>query len=171
MSEKNRNAAAREGDPREVTLTRTFDVPARILFTAHSSPEHVLVWFGPPSCPLALCEMDFRVGGRYRFAMKNPEGKLMTPFSGEYLEIEKDGKISYSNTMELPNAETMIVTLTFEESNGKTTLTHHTRFGSAAMKSDHLGRGYFDGVGASLELLAALADTMKRGDPTEKTRP
>lgn len=170
MSEKKRSAAARDDDEREVTITRTFDVPARVLFAAHSSPEHVRVWFGPPSCPLALCEMDFRVGGRYRFAMKNPDGELMTPFSGEYLEIEKDRKISYSNTMELPNAETMIVTLTFEESNGRTTLTHHTRFGSAAMKKAHLGRGYFDGVSASLELLAALADEMERS-AAKKGRP
>lgn len=81
----------------------------------------------------------------------------MTPFGGEYLAIERDRKISYSNTFELPGAETMIVTVTFDEKDGKTTLTHHTHFASLAMKMAHVGRGYEAGVGSGLEQLAAHA--------------
>ncbi len=157
--QKKRTENEAEGrSEREVVFTRVFEVPARLLFLAHTKPEHVLQWFGPKSCyPLSLCEMDFRVGGKYRFAMKNPQGELMTPFGGEYLAIEQDRKISYSNTFEAPGAETMIVTVTFDEKDGKTTLTHHTLFGSLAMKKLHLGMGYEGGVGSGLEQLADLA--------------
>jgi uncharacterized protein YndB with AHSA1/START domain len=138
---------------REFTITRVFDVPARVLFLACSRPEHVMQWFGPKPFPLTLCEMDFRVGGKYRFAMTGPDGKQHTPFGGEYLVIEKDRKISYSNAFELPGAETMIVTMTFTESAKKTTLVLHTLFGSVAMKQAHMGMGYETGVGVGLDQL------------------
>jgi len=161
MEAKSRSAVEPETE-RELVIIREFDVPARILFLAQSKPEHVLVWFGPKGYPLALCEMDFRVGGRYRFAMKGPDGALMTAFGGEYLEIEKDRKISFSNTMETPGAETMIMTTTFTESGGKTTLTFRTLFGSVAMKNEHLARGFEVGVGSGLEQLGELVARLGR---------
>ena len=72
---------------REVTITRVYDAPARLLFEAYSKPEHIKKWFGPKGWPVTLCEMDFRVGGSFRFAMTGPSGKQNTPFGGEYREI------------------------------------------------------------------------------------
>jgi uncharacterized protein YndB with AHSA1/START domain len=141
---------------REVVIVREMAVPARFLFRAWSRPEHLVAWFGPPGYPLTLCEVDFRVGGRYRFAMTSPAGVQMTPFGGEYLAIEPDRLIRYSNRFEEPGAETMIVTVTFEESAGRTKVTMHTLFGSIAMKRTHLERGYAQGVNAGLDQLAAL---------------
>jgi uncharacterized protein YndB with AHSA1/START domain len=145
---------------RELTITRVFDAPARVLYLAHSRPEHVLRWFGPVGYPLSLCEMEFRVGGRYRFAMKGPDGKLMTPFGGEYLEIVPERKIVYSNTMEHSSAETMIVTITFVEQGPRTTLTIHTLFASIAQMKSHVGMGYEQGVGSGLTQLAEVAAKM-----------
>lgn len=147
---------------RELTITRVFDAPARTLFLAHSKPEFVLRWFGPASYPLSLCEMDFRVGGRYRFAMKGPDGKLMTPFGGEYLAIVPSAKISYSNTMEHPGAETMIVTITFTEHGSQTTLSIHTLFASIAQMKLHMGMGYEQGVGSGLGQLADVVSELVR---------
>ena len=147
---------------RDFTITRVFDVPARVLFLACSKPEHVLQWFGPKPFPLTMCEMDFRVGGKYRFAMSGPDGKQMTPFGGEYLVIEPERKISYSNAFELPGSETMIVTMTFTESAGKTTMVLHTLFGSVAMKQAHMGMGYEKGVGIGCDQLAEVASRIAR---------
>ncbi len=141
---------------REVSITRVFDAPARLLFTACSSPEHLRKWFGPPGYPLTLCEMDFRVGGRYRFAMTGPDGKQGPPFGGEYLEIVPNRKIVYTNAFETPGAESMTVTITFDEDekSSQTTLIIHTLFASVAMKHAHLGMGYAQGWGSMLDQLA-----------------
>lgn len=144
----------------EVVITRVFDVPARLLFVAHSTREHVMKWLGPKGWPLTLCEMDFRPGGRFRFAMTGPDGKQGTPFGGRYLEIIPDRKIVYDNAFEIAGAEKMIVTITFEESGGKTTLTMHTLFASAAMKSEHVGMGFVQGVGSGLDQLADVVSDM-----------
>jgi uncharacterized protein YndB with AHSA1/START domain len=161
MSDRREERAVEQrNDERELTITRVFDAPARTLFAAYSKPEYVLRWFGPVGYPLSLCEMEFRVGGRYRFAMKGPDGELMTPFGGEYLEIVPDRKIAYSNTMEHPGAETMIVTVTFDEQGPRTVLTIHTLFASIAQLKTHVRMGYEQGVASGLAQLADVVSSM-----------
>jgi len=148
---------------REVVITRVFDAPARLLFEAYSKPEHIMKWFGPKGWPVTLCEMDFRKGGRFRFAMTGPDGMQGTPFGGEYLEIVPNRRIVYDNGFEKPGAERMIVTVTYEATAaGKTTLTIHTLFASVAMKNEHLGGGYERGTGSGLDQLADLVAEMRR---------
>lgn len=146
---------------REILIRRRFDIPARYLFLAWSKPEHMTKWFGPKGWPLTMCEMDFRVGGSFRFAMTGPTGRQNAPFGGKYLEITPDRKIIYDNGFETPGAERMVVTVTFDEMDGNTTLTIHTLFASAAMKEMHVRGGYVQGVGSGLDQLADLVKTME----------
>jgi uncharacterized protein YndB with AHSA1/START domain len=154
-------SASEPAAEREVVITRVFDVPARFLFEAWSKPEHVRQWFGPKGWPITLCEIDFRVGGRFRFAMTGLDGKQNTPFGGTYLEIVPNRRIVYDNAFELPGAETMIVTVTFDEKLGKTTLTIRTLFASVAMFNEHVGGGFVEGVGSGLDQLADVAARMQ----------
>jgi uncharacterized protein YndB with AHSA1/START domain len=147
---------------REVVITRVFEAPARLLFAAYSTPEHVMKWFGPKGWPLTLCEIDFRVGGRFRFAMTGPSGEQNTPFGGEYLEIVPNRKIVYDNGFEEPGAERMIVTMTYDEEGGRTTLTIHTLFASMAMKEEHVGAGFVQGVGSGLDQLVDVVAELRR---------
>lgn len=145
---------------RAFAIRRVFDAPARLLFIAYSTPEHLMKWFGPKGWPLTLCEVDFRQGGRFRFAMTGPDGTQNTPFGGEYLEIVPNRKIVYDNAFEMPDAEKMIVTVSFEEKDGRTTLTIHTLFASIAMKNEHLGLGFEQGVGSGLDQLTDVVAAM-----------
>jgi uncharacterized protein YndB with AHSA1/START domain len=149
---------------REFVITRVFDAPARLLFEAYTRPEHIKEWFGPKGWPVTHCEMDFRKGGRFRFAMTGPSGEKGTPFGGEYLEIIPNKKIVYDNGFELAGAERMVVTITFEEKNGKTTLVLHTLFGSIAMREDHLGKGYDVGTRMGLDQLAEMVARQLRSE-------
>jgi len=142
---------------REITIQRVFDAPARLLFEAHSKPEYIKQWFGPVGWPVTFCEMDFREGGSFRFAMTGPDGKLNPPFGGTYLEIVPNRKLVYDNGFEVPGGEKMVVTITFDEDPaGHTTLTMHTVFPSAAMYDEHVGGGFEQGVGSGLDQLGAL---------------
>jgi uncharacterized protein YndB with AHSA1/START domain len=157
------NVASEPVVDREVIITRTYDAPARLLFVAWSKPEHLMKWFGPVGWPLTLCEVDFRMGGRFRFAMTGPSGRQDTPFGGEYLEIVPHRKIVFDNAFEAPGAEKMITTVTFDEKDGRTTLTHHTLFASVAMKNEYVGMGFVQGVGSGFDQLAGVVATMKVG--------
>ena len=158
-------ASAVKSEPeseREVTLTRVYDAPARLLFEAYSKPEHVMKWFGPVGWPLTMCEMDFRVGGKFRFAMTGPSGRQNTPFGGEYLEIVQNKKIVYDNGFETKGAGRMVVTVTFDERGGKTTLIIRTVFESIAMRNSHVSRGFEQGTNSGLDQLGELAAEMAR---------
>lgn len=156
------HSAPEPPEEREVIVTREFEAPASVLFEACAKPEHVKKWFGPKGWPLTLCEMDFRPGGRFRFAMTGPDGAQGTPFGGEYLEIVPDRKIVYDNRLETPGAERMIVTITFDERDGTTTLAVHTLFATVAMKDEHLGLGYALGVGSGLDQLADVVAELRQ---------
>ena len=145
---------------REVTITRVYDAPARRLFEAYSKPEHIMNWFGPKGWPVTLCEMDFRVGGSFRFAMTGPSGRQNTPFGGEYREIVPNKKIVYDNGFETKGAGRMLVTVTFNEKDNKTTLTIHTLFESIAMRNSHVSRGFEQGTNSGLDQLGELVAEM-----------
>lgn len=147
---------------RELVITRVIDAPARLLFEAQSKPEHLLKWFGPAGYPLALCEVDFRVGGKFRMTMREEKsGELMQPFGGEYVEIVPHKKIVYTDAFDGEGSEQMVVTITYDEGDdGKTTLTIHTLFGSAEMKRTHVEMGYQAGVNSGLDQLQDLVKSL-----------
>ena len=158
------SANAGAGEPaadRELTIRRSFDAPARLLFEAWSKPEHLKKWFGPVGYPVTMCEMDFRKGGQWRAAMTGPTGQQQTPFGGEYLEIVPGRKIVFSNGFELPGAEKMIMTVTFDEKDGTTLLTIHTLFASIAQKATHVGAGMAEGIASGLDQLTDVVATLK----------
>ena len=149
---------------RSITITRLFDAPPHLVFLAHSKPEHVKRWFGPVGWPLTMCEMDFRTGGSFRFAMTGPTGVQNPAFGGNYLEIVPNERIVYDNSFELPGAETMVTTVTFEEQpGGRTLLTHHTVFGSLAMHATHIGAGFEAGTNSGLDQLEDVVAELKAG--------
>lgn len=157
-------SAAELASEREFVITRVFDVPARFLFAAYSTREHLMKWFGPKEWPVSLCELDFRVGGKFRMQMTGPGGQKNTPFGGTYREIVPERKIVFDNGFEEPGAERMVVTVTFDEQGGKTTLTMHTLFDTVKMKELHLGHGFDEGTNSALDQLGDVARELRRRD-------
>ncbi|MBR0667658.1 ATPase [Roseomonas hellenica] len=157
-------AASGSADPaadREVVVTRVYDAPARLLFEAWSKPEHIMKWFGPKGWPVTLCEMDFRVGGRWRFAMTGPSGVQNTPFGGEYHEIVPNRKIVFDNGFEEPGAGRMMMTVTFDEAaDGRTTLTWRTLFPTVAMRDEYVGLGMEQGIASGFDQLTDVVRAM-----------
>jgi uncharacterized protein YndB with AHSA1/START domain len=148
---------------RSLTIAREFKAPARLLFRAWSECEQLKKWFGPVGYPVTLCELDFRVGGSFRFAMTGPDGTQNTPFGGAYWEIVPDRKIVYDNGFEPPGDERMLVTITLDERDGRTTMTYHTEFCSIAMYESHTAAGIEEGINSGLDQLADVAAELTRG--------
>ena len=146
---------------RQFTIVRVYDAPARLLFLAHSKPEHVSRWFGPKGWPISKCEMDFRVGGEYHFQMTSDEGEVGPPFGGTYFEIVPDRKIVYDNGFEEPGSGRFHVTVLFEEFEGRTTLTVTTVFETIAMKDEYLGVGMAEGMQSGFDQLGEVVEDLK----------
>ena len=72
---------------REIAMTRVFDAPRRLVFDAWTRPELLKRWLGVRGgWSFAVCEVDLRVGGAYRFVWRGPNGKEMG-MGGVYREI------------------------------------------------------------------------------------
>lgn len=149
---------------REIVITRSFQAPPRLVFQAYTTPEHLKRWFGPKEWPLTLCEVDFRIGGRFRFALTGPDRRQGPPFGGEYLDIVPHERIQYDNGFEMPGAEKMIVTITLQEQGGTTVLTMRTLFSTVAARNEHLQLGFAQGVGSGFDNLVAYLEELRRND-------
>jgi uncharacterized protein YndB with AHSA1/START domain len=109
-----------------------------------------------------MAEVDFRVGGRYRFAMTGPDGKQNDPFGGEYLEIVPNERLVLTDAFEAPGNDPMRWTVTFAETDGKTTMTVHILFWSKEMKDQYLGYGMMEGAASSFDQLGTLVERLAK---------
>ena len=124
---KNHTTVERKSE-RELVVTRTFNGPARIVFEAWTKPELFKQWWVPKSTGVSLlsCEMDVRVGGKYRLVFGNDASKPME-FFGRYIEVTPNSRLVWTNDESDDGA---VTTVTFEEKGGKTLLVLHELYPS-----------------------------------------
>jgi len=144
----------------EIVMTREFHAPRRLIYEAFTQPEHLKRWWGPRYLELAVCEVDLRVGGAWRFVQRAPDGQEFG-FRGVYREIAPPERLVYTFIFEPMPEHDAVVTIVFEERNGRTTLRQTTRHKTKFGRDGHLNAGMEEGVIDSYarldELLATLA--------------
>ncbi len=147
---------------REIIITRMFNAPARIVFDAWTKPELVRRWWAPKShgVVVALCEADIRVGGDYRYVLRQAGGDEFG-FSGQYSEVTPHSRLVYTQIFEpMANAGAVIVTVTFDERAGKTYLTSHEMYPSKAAREAALAAGMEHGMRESMDQLDNLVASL-----------
>jgi uncharacterized protein YndB with AHSA1/START domain len=155
---KNRTTVERRSE-RELAVTRTFNAPARIVFEAWTRPELFKQWWVPKSMGMVLrsCEMDVRVGGRYRLVFGH-DASNTGEFFGRYIEVTPHSRLVWTN--EEGGEDGPVTTVTFEEKAGKTLVVMHELYPSNEAL-DAAGTGALDATSETFEqldkLLAALS--------------
>ena len=151
---KNRTTVERKSE-RELVVTRTFNGPARIVFEAWTKPELFRRWWAPKSMGMSLlsCEMDVRVGGKYRLEFE-PDAMA---FFGTYLEVTPHSRLVWTN--EEGGEGGPVTTVTFEEKGGKTLLVMHELY-SSKEALDAAGTGAADAMVESFAQLDELLLTL-----------
>lgn len=151
---KNRTTVERKSE-RELVVTRTFDAPARIVFEAWTKPELFKQWWVPKSMGMLLrsCEMDVRVGGKYRLEFE-PDAMA---FFGTYLEVTAHSRLVWTNEEDGEGGP--VTTVTFEEKGGKTLLVLHELYPSKEVL-DAAGTGAADAMVETFEQLDELLITL-----------
>jgi uncharacterized protein YndB with AHSA1/START domain len=139
--------------PNEIHMERTFDAPKHLVREAMSKPELVKRWAGNSHSPVTSVEIDFRVGGRYRYQFALPDGGSFA-FVGEYREISDD-HVVYTESMEGQPGEATITTK-FVEREGKTTLKIVMAFPTREIRDMVLSTGMEHGAAESYDNLEAL---------------
>jgi uncharacterized protein YndB with AHSA1/START domain len=138
---------------REIAVTRVFDAPRRLVFEAHTKPEHLKNWMlGPDGWTMPVCEIDLRPGGTWHFVWRRADGSEME-MRGVYKEVVPPEKLVSTESWGGDWPET-INTLTLSEQDGKTTLTITILYPSKEARDAVLNTGMKDGMNQSFERLA-----------------
>ena len=156
---KNRTTVERTSD-REVVVTRTINGPARIVFEAFTKPELFKRWWVPKSMGMTLlsCEMDARVGGKYRLVFKHEPEPVA--FYGTYVEVKPYSRLAWTNDEGGEGGS--VTTVTFEEKGGQTLVVLRESYPSKEAL-DAAGTGAADAMVETFdqldELLVALGES------------
>jgi uncharacterized protein YndB with AHSA1/START domain len=107
-------------------IRRRLAAPREHVFRAWTEAEHLRRWFFPTVSGEAIlhAEVDLRVGGRYRIALRTPEGDLAAMIGGTYYEVQPPTKLVFSWAWEAPepDASETLVTVELHDIQGETDL-------------------------------------------------
>lgn len=146
---------------REIVVTWTLPAPPPRVYDAWTKPELVRRWWAPAALGMEMveCQADLRVGGRYRYVVRGPQGELA--FSGNYTELSPPSRLLYTHVFEpMAAAGELAVTVTFTERGGATELVVHERYPSAEVRSAALCAGADRGRRETMQQLEALLDSL-----------
>ena len=148
-----RNSTSTEPAERVLVIERVFDAPRSLVFKAWTEPEHMIQWFGPRGFTSTILRSELRPGGAYRIHMRGPEGDDHWT-QGIFREIVERERLvmsgNWADSAGNPTSRETILTLTFQEHEGKTKLTlHQAVFESVTARDAHRG-----GWSSSLDRLA-----------------
>ena len=143
-----------------ILITRQFDAPADLVFKAYTTPELVQRWWGFDSSVWDVCEIDLRVGGSWRYVIK--EGEMEVGFHGVFREIDAPHRLVSTEAFEGlaamgitddPDAAASVNTVTLEEVDGVTTMTTLVEHVTKEHRDGHIASGMEGGMQVSFDRL------------------
>jgi uncharacterized protein YndB with AHSA1/START domain len=141
----------------EYLVTRVFDAPAELVFKAYTTPEYVRRWWGYETDEWLVCEIDLRVGGKWRFVSRHEDFEV--GFHGEYREIERPSRLVSTEAYEgipEPDANASINIITLDEVDGVTTMTVLVQMPSNEAREAVFASGMEGGMQVSYDRLEDL---------------
>ena len=150
---------------REIVMTREFNAPRRLLFDAFTKPELVRQWLlGPPGWSMPVCEIDLKVGGKYRYVWRQDSDGTEMGMGGVYREIVAPERlVSTEKFDEAWYPGEAVGTIVLSENGGKTSVTQTILYESREARDAVLKSGMEQGLAASYERLAEMLASARAG--------
>jgi uncharacterized protein YndB with AHSA1/START domain len=148
---------------REIVMTRFFDAPRRLVFEAFTKPELLRRWLlGPPGWSMIACEVDLKVGGKYRYSWLNDNNGKEMGMGGIMLEILAPERLVATEKFDDPwYPGEAVGTLVLTEQSGQTRLTQTILYESREIRDGVLKSGMESGVAASYDRLAEMLPSIQ----------
>jgi uncharacterized protein YndB with AHSA1/START domain len=150
----------------QILITREFAAPRHLVYQAFTTPELVKRWWNAKRGEVTTCEIDLRVGGKWRYVMVTEDGTEVG-FHGEYREIVPNERIVSTEVYEgVPEGVSeeeggTVNTATFTETDGRTTLTILVQAPSKTTRDAIIDSGMEAGMQDALDLLEQVAVSLR----------
>lgn len=150
-----------QGDT-DIVITRTFNAPRRLVFDAYTKPELVRRWlFGPEGWTFKVCDIDLRVGGKYRYVWRKEATGDEMGMGGVFREITPPERLVSTEKFDDPwYPGEGLGTIVLVEQRGKTLLTQTVRYESRAARDAVLQSPMESGLSAGYDRLEELLATL-----------
>jgi uncharacterized protein YndB with AHSA1/START domain len=144
----------------QILIRREFEAPKHLVYKAWTTPELVKRWWSGNRGEMTIAEIDLRVGGAWRYVMVTDEG-IQVAFHGEYREIVPNERIVSTEVYEgMPEGEALN-TVTFTETEGRTTLRVLVQHSSKEARDAHIDSGMETGMQEGMDLLEQVAVSLR----------
>ncbi|MDC0672675.1 SRPBCC family protein [Nannocystis radixulma] len=144
----------------EILITRAFDAPAALIFKAWTTPELVKRWWGFETSEWLVCEVDLRVGGRWRWVIR--EREMEVGFHGEYREIDRPHRLVSTEVYEgFPDGQAVNI-MTLTEVDGVTTMTTLVQHSCKEHRDGHINSGMEGGMQVSYNRMEDVVVELQR---------
>jgi uncharacterized protein YndB with AHSA1/START domain len=150
----------------QILITRQFDAPKHLVYRAWTTPELVKRWWSGQRGRTTDAEINLRVGGSWRYVMITNEGHEVA-FHGEFREIVPNERIVSTEVYEMPGADPLpaedepVNTITFTETDGRTTLSLLTQCPSKELRDMIIESGMEGGMQEAMDLLEEVASSLR----------
>jgi uncharacterized protein YndB with AHSA1/START domain len=143
----------------QVQITRHFDAPRHLVYKAWTTPELIKRWWGGDRGEVTTADVDLRVGGMWRFVLR-ATGGFEVAFHGEYREIATNERVVSTEVYEaFPEGEA-VVTNTFTEEDGRTTITILVDHTNRENRDAHINSGMEGGMNEAMDHLEQVARSL-----------
>jgi uncharacterized protein YndB with AHSA1/START domain len=136
-----------------LTLKRRLNAPPAKVYAAWTDPKKISQWMGPEGVTAVSCESDPRVGGRYRFIMRGPDGEIHN-VSGEFREVVPNEKLVFTWAwISTPERASLVTVLLKPDGEGTLLTLMHEQFFDEPARDRHQ-----HGWSGALDKLARVVD-------------
>jgi uncharacterized protein YndB with AHSA1/START domain len=143
----------------QILITREFNAPRRLVWTAYTTPELVKRWWSGEKGTVTSADIDLRIGGKWRYVMV-ANGGFEVAFRGEFREIVPDERLVNTEIFEGipdPDDHAGLVTVTLTETDGRTFMEMLCEYRDKADRDAVIDSGMEGGMQESMDALEQVA--------------
>ena len=144
-------------------ISRDFAAPRALVWKMYTEVQHLVHFWGPKGGSVPRCDIDLRVGGKWRWVMVTPDG-FEVAFNGEYREIVPHEKLVHTEIFEgVPTdpADAAVHTITLTEVSGRTHMVSVTELPNQEARDAVLATGMEAGMQDAYDLLEGVAVSLE----------
>ena len=142
---------------RQILIAREIGAPRDLVWKAWTTPELVRQWWVGRRGEAVSCDIDLRVGGKWRYVMIADSNGQQVAFNGEYREVVANERLVSTEVFEDHPDEIAVNILTLTDNGAGTRfeiLVEHT---STFARDMHVNSGMEGGMQEALDLLEEVA--------------
>ena len=146
----------------QIHVERVFAAPRHLVYRAVTEPELVKRWWNAKRGEVTVAEIDLRIGGRWRYAMKTPDG-MEVAFHGTFREIVPNEHVVQTEVFEMPGLtddDATVNTMDLVEHDGSTTMTVLIQCTNAEQREAIVASGMEAGLQDAYDLLEEVATSL-----------